>query len=126
MDEPTDYTTLFNSMRRELTLLAYKGEPTPSQAAFMHIMTSYDAGYYGYLYSQSFSADMYETIFAKDPMDPEAGQHYRTQILRPGGSRDEMDSLVAFLGRPPTSDAFLKSLLGDKAALVTSAEPARL
>lgn len=80
---------------------------------------------------------MYATVFEKDPMDAGAGQRYRREILQPGGSRcaaravhtslqagavfsdgvcrfcrDEMDSLVAFLGRKPTNDAFLKSLLG--------------
>ena len=29
-------------------------------------------------------------------------------------NRDEMDSLVAFLGREPTNKAFLESLLGKK------------
>lgn len=73
---------------------------------------------------------MYETVFSRDPMSKEGGQRYRKEILQPGGSRyvvhvphpltradeiadsDEMDSLVKFLGRKPTNDAFLKSLLG--------------
>ncbi len=38
-----------------------------------------------------------------------AGADYRREILRPGGSRDAMDSLVAFLGRAPSSDPFLRS-----------------
>lgn len=36
---------------------------------------------------------MYATVFARDPLSPAAGQRYREQILGPGGSRDEMDSL---------------------------------
>lgn len=43
--------------------------------------------YYGYLWSQVFSADMFESVFAKDPMDRAAGQRYRREILQPGGSR---------------------------------------
>lgn len=30
---------------------------------------------------------MYKTVFEKDPMDKEAGQRYRREILQPGGSR---------------------------------------
>jgi len=112
MKESTDFTALFNKMRREITLLADDGELTPGQSGFMHIMSGYDAGYYGYLYSQSFSADMFQSVFAKDPLDRVQGMHYRKMILEPGGSRDEMESLISFLGRPPTSEAFLDSLLG--------------
>ncbi|KAG6856419.1 hypothetical protein H0H87_004638 [Tephrocybe sp. NHM501043] len=52
------------------------------------------------------------TVFKADPLDPARGQQYRQHILLPGGSRDELDSLKAFLGRPPNSDAFLKELFG--------------
>ena len=45
------------------------------------------AGYYGYLYSQAFSADMYKTVFERNPMDPALGKAYRDKILGPGGSR---------------------------------------
>lgn len=65
-----------------------------------------------------FAADMYATVFKKDPLDPALGQLYRKQILYPGGSRDELVSLEAFLGRPPNSDAFIKELFGN--AAVTS------
>jgi Zn-dependent oligopeptidase len=68
----------------------------------------------GYLYSQSFSADMFSTVFAPNPMDPIRGAEYRRKILGPGGSRDEMESLVDFLGRKPDSKAFLESLVGGK------------
>lgn len=30
---------------------------------------------------------MFESVFAKDPMDRAAGQRYRREILQPGGSR---------------------------------------
>lgn len=55
---------------------------------------------------------MYETIFEKDPMSKIAGLRYRKEILQVGGSRDEMSSLEAFLGRAPSAEPFLKSLLG--------------
>lgn len=71
---------------------------------------AYSAGYYGYLYSLVFATDMFDSIFKSDPMDPAAGMKYRQKILGPGGSRDEMDSLVDFLGRKPTLDAFARKL----------------
>jgi len=46
-----------------------------------------------YTYSLVFAADMYESVFKKDPLDPKLGKLYRDKILRVGGSRDEMDTL---------------------------------
>jgi len=65
----------------------------------------------GYLYSLVFAADMFETVFKTDPMNPVAGMKYRNCILGPGGSREEMDSLKEFLGREPNNEAFLRELL---------------
>jgi len=50
-------------------------------------------GYYGYMYSLVFASDMYATVFKTDPLDPARGDKYRRCILRPGGSREELDSL---------------------------------
>lgn len=78
------------------------------------IAGGYSSGYYGYLFSQSYSADMWKNVFETNPMDPTAGKKYRSEILKPGGSRDEMKSLVAFLGREPNSKAFLDSLMSSE------------
>ncbi|EJC99683.1 Metalloprotease [Fomitiporia mediterranea MF3/22] len=110
--EPTDYTALWNNLRTHISLVKGSKEPEPGQGTFGHITGGYDAGYYGYMYSLVFAADMYATVFKKDPLDPALGQKYRKEILLPGGSRDDLDSLKAFLGRPPNSEAFLKELFG--------------
>ncbi|KIL67827.1 hypothetical protein M378DRAFT_9095 [Amanita muscaria Koide BX008] len=109
--ESTDYTQLWSSLRENISLVK-SGKPTPGQGTFGHITGGYDAGYYGYTYSLVFAADMYDTIFKPDPLDPARGKSYRDKILAWGGSRDEIDSLKEFLGRPPNSDAFLKQLFG--------------
>ncbi|KZV91240.1 zincin [Exidia glandulosa HHB12029] len=110
--ESEDYTKLWARLREETSLVKGPAVDTPGQGSFAHLTGDYDAGYYGYAYSLVFAADMYRAVFAKDPLSPEAGRLYREQILGPGGSRDEMDSLKAFLGRPPNSEAFLEQLLG--------------
>ena len=77
---------------------------------FAHIISGYDAGYYGYLYSQVYSADMFHSVFAADPMNKEAGRRYRRTVLEKGGSREAMDLLRDFLGREPSTEAFYKEL----------------
>jgi len=90
------------------------------------------------MYSLVFAADMYATVFKKDPLNPALGEKYKNSILLPGGSREELDSLTVrcdtiallhefvtrsglmckssmqeFLGRPPNAEAFTKELFGD-------------
>jgi len=109
--ESEDYTTLWNTLREKISLVK-SGRLTAGQASFNHIAGGYDAGYYGYTYSLVFAADMYSTVFKADPLDPARGKRYRDNILLPGGSRDELDSLEAFLGRPPNSNAFIEEIFG--------------
>lgn len=78
--------------------------------AFGHLLGGYDAGYYGYLWSEVFAADMYYTKFKANPLDSNAGFQYKTLVIGPGGSRDAMDSLKEFLGREPNNVAFLEEL----------------
>lgn len=84
--------------------------PGNGQTTFGHLIGGYDAGYYGYLYSQVFSVDMFYSFFKKNPMDPVEGRRYRHMVLEKGGSQDEMDTLKGFLGREPSSDPFYKEL----------------
>ncbi|KAH8923278.1 Metalloprotease [Atractiella rhizophila] len=111
----SDFAELWDSLRNELCLQD-NSDRTAGFGSFLHVIGGgYDVGYYGYLYSQVFSTDMFQAVFSSNPMDPEKGKHYRREILLPGSSRDEMESLKAFLGREPSAEAFIKSLLPDEA-----------
>jgi len=106
-----DVTAVWNDMRDHISLFK-GGKGSAGQGSFAHLVGGYDAGYYGYSYSLVFAADMYQTVFKEDPLDAARGDRYRKSILQPGGSREELDSLEEFLGRPPNSDAFMKELFG--------------
>ncbi|KAG8819006.1 hypothetical protein FRC17_010634 [Serendipita sp. 399] len=111
-----DVNKEWNELRETISLVkgfdpaSYK----PGYGSVGHFAGGYDAQYYGYAYSLVFAYDMYETIFKANPLDPAAGKRYRDSILRPGGSREEMDSLKEFLNRPPNSEAFAKALFGSQ------------
>lgn len=110
-DENVDTTAVWHSLRKKVSLID-SPEGTYGQAAFGHIMGGYDAGYYGYLWSKVFSSDMFFTKFENNTLSREEGLAYRHKILSRGGSRDGMDLLRDFLGREPSSDAFMKEVVG--------------
>lgn len=79
-------------------------------ASYRHLFSGSDAGMYSYLWSKVLALDMFDTVFKKDPLDGKAGRCYRNMVLQKGGSQDEMETLVQFLGRRPTAKSFYKSL----------------
>ena len=91
------------------TLLPFH-EDTFFPAGFGHLMGGYDAGYYGYLWARVYGDDMFSEFERIGITSPEVGRRYRDAVLATGGTRDAIDHLRDFLGREPTSDAFLRRM----------------
>ncbi|KAJ2616463.1 metalloendopeptidase [Coemansia sp. RSA 1365] len=110
-DGQTDVKENFLRLREQIVRFKNGDVDTWGCATFGHMMGGYDAGYYGYLYSLVFSADMFESRFRKESViNPRTGMDYRNMILFPGGSHDSMVGLENFLGRKPNNKAFLRSI----------------
>ena len=100
---------LVDRLRPEITGMA---NPTGANMlrSFGHLMNQYSAAYYGYMWAEVISADMFAMRFEGDCMSPEAGMAYRKQVLAPGGTGKLMDHLSKFLGgREPEQAPFLKA-----------------
>ena len=109
--DPTSATTtteVVTKLQNSITLYPHL-EGTHMQAAFGHLM-GYAAGYYGYLWSLVYAQDMFSVFEQNGIMDVETGLRYRDIILSNGGSRDELEMVVEFLGREPNQDAYFKSI----------------
>ncbi len=79
-------------------------------ASFGHFAGGYDAGYYGYMWSKVYAADMFTRFKKEGILNPRTGHDYRTWILEKGGSREEIDLVKGFLKRKPNNKAFLKEI----------------
>ncbi len=87
-------------------------EPVPHthfQAAFGHL-TGYQAGYYGYMWSLVYAQDMFQRFKELGMLNPEAGMYYRKKILSRGGTVEDMEMVVDYLGREPRMEPFLRHL----------------
>ena len=80
-------------------------------AGFAHIFGGgYSAGYYGYMWSKVYALDMFERFKKEGVLNKKTGKDYKNWILKNGASKKEMDIVRGFLGRKPSSKAFLKDL----------------
>ena len=79
-------------------------------AGFGHMMGGYDAGYYGYLWSEVYAQDMFSEFEKKGILNEEMGARYRKFILEPGNMEEPLKLVEGFLGRKTSNAAFYKKL----------------
>ncbi|MBC7742388.1 MAG: Zn-dependent oligopeptidase [Bdellovibrionaceae bacterium] len=106
---PVDVTKTFDDLYREIM----GQEPIVGNhfaGTFGHMMGGYDAGYYGYLWSEVYAQDMFSKFPSDDLTDPVMGGRYRSIILEKGNMQDAIELLREFLGREPNAEAFFKKL----------------
>jgi thimet oligopeptidase len=104
-----DTTAAWRRIHDSVTLFKLPEGAMP-QASFGHLMGGYESSYYGYLWAEVFSADMFTRFEREGLFNPRTGAEYRRLILEPGGGADEGSQVRAFLARPSNEKAFLKTL----------------
>jgi len=71
-----------------------------SSTYFAHTFAGgYDAGYYGYIWSEVLDADTVEWFRDNGGLSREAGERFATLVLGVGGSRDPLEAYREFRGR---------------------------
>ena len=104
-----DSTKLYFDLTKKIRALPLTKNTIP-QASFGHIMGGYDAGYYGYLWSEVIAEDFFSEFEKQGLFNPQIGLKYRREILEKGGTEEEEQLVRNFLGRPVDNGPFLKSL----------------
>lgn len=108
-DTTPDTTKLYFELTKKIRGLPLTKGTIP-QASFGHIMGGYDAGYYGYLWSEVIAEDFFGEFTKNGIFNPETGLKFRREILEKGGTLDEEKMVENFLGRPADNKPFLKSI----------------
>jgi thimet oligopeptidase len=100
-----DTTAVWNKLQAQLQPLPPVTGIHP-QAGFGHLMSGYDAGYYGYLWSKVYAQDMFTAFQQGGLENPAVGMRYRQDILEPARTYDPDQEVQRFLGRPMSPNAF--------------------
>ena len=105
-------TEIFGRLHQEAGVPYAVG--THWHSRFGHLVT-YGAGYYGYLYSQTFAADIWAKATSTSNASTtvtvrQGGMKIWKEMLIHGGAKDPKEMLVAVLGRQPSVDAFFDEL----------------
>jgi thimet oligopeptidase len=109
MPGKVDTTKIYADMHHELFGYSVV-EGTHFPASFGHMMGGYDAGYYGYLWSEVYAQDMFSRFERDGLLNPSTGADYRKHVLEVGNMRDAIQLVRDFLGREPNPAAFYKKL----------------
>jgi Zn-dependent oligopeptidase len=79
-------------------------------SSFGHLMGGYDAGYYGYLRSETYASNMFNKMFKDNVLNVKIGMRYRKKILEPGSTKDGIELLRDFLEENPSDNYFFEEI----------------
>lgn len=106
-DENVNVEEDYNKLQDKLSPLVHN--PACLAANFGHLMGGYESGYYGYLWSEVYAAEVFQLFKQSGNIfNREVGLHYRQSILEKGGTRTGFEMMETLLGRSPSNDAFLE------------------
>jgi len=75
-------------------------------SSFGHLMGGYDAGYYGYLRSETYASNMFNKMFKDNVLSSKMGLKYRKKILEQGAKKTGINLLIDFLNEKPNDKYF--------------------
>lgn len=77
-------------------------------AAFDHLVTGYDAGYFGYLWADVHAFDLFSRFEQEGLKNRATGRALQDEVFAPGAARPIRTGVEAFLNRPLSALPFLR------------------
>ncbi|KZV99044.1 mitochondrial intermediate peptidase [Exidia glandulosa HHB12029] len=93
-----DSTAVFAKLQDEWGVLPHV-PGTSWQTRFSHLY-GYAATYYSYIFDKALARAVWERVFARAPLEREAGERFRQGVLRYGGGKDPWAMLASVLDMP--------------------------
>ena len=108
-DVPVEFIDKFEDKVCEDMGLIDEIIPRYRTSYFNHIFSSgYNAGYYGYLWSEVLDKDAFSLFEANGVWDLDLARKFKETFLEKGGSEEPMVLFEQFAGRTPDNEAFLR------------------
>ncbi|XP_050206884.1 probable thimet oligopeptidase isoform X2 [Mercurialis annua] len=104
-----DIVELFKHLHPKVMLGLPKLEGVNPASCFPRSVIGYEAACYSRIWSEVFAADLFTSKFRSDLLNHNVGMQFRDKVLSPGGTKDPIEILSDFLGREPSTQAFLDS-----------------
>ncbi len=99
---------VLKSVRDEISVIKVP-EYNRFEWGFSHIFAGgYAAGYYSYKWAEVLSADAFFKFVDQGIFSENVSEAYLKEILQKGGSRDALESFVAFSKREPDIESLLR------------------
>lgn len=106
--KPANTWEFYDNLSKEL--FGYGTNPKVNMLANWGHMFGYDSSYYGYLWSQVYSIDLFSFFQGGNELNQELGRKLRDKILAVGGTKDGLELLRDFMMREPNANAFIEWL----------------
>ncbi|KAF3519382.1 hypothetical protein DY000_02063000 [Brassica cretica] len=108
-EDDVDFSQLIRSLHPKVMLGLPVVEGTNPASCFPRAVIGSEATCYSRLWSEVFAADIFASQFGDGHPNPYMGLQFRDKVLAQGGGKEAMELLTSFLGREPSTQAYIES-----------------
>ncbi|CAN7129530.1 unnamed protein product [Brassica rapa subsp. narinosa] len=108
-EDDVDFSQLIRSLHPKVMVGLPVVEGTNPASCFPRAVIGSEATCYSRLWSEVFAADIFASQFGDGHPNLYMGLQFRDKVLAQGGGKEAMELLTSFLGREPSTQAYIES-----------------